>query len=49
MGDVTPTHFAQTTITDDKGQSVPIVKINFSMNHPVDDNIYEYLVNNGSI
>lgn len=46
MGDVTPTNFAQTTISDDKGKLVPIVKIKFSMNHPVEDDIYEYLVNN---
>ncbi|MCS3797189.1 DUF3427 domain-containing protein [Niastella sp. OAS944] len=45
MGEVTPMNFSQSTILDDKGQSVPIVQVIFSMNHPVEGAIYEYLVN----
>lgn len=45
MGEVTPMKFSQSTILDDKGQKVPIVQVIFSMNHPVESSIYEYLVN----
>lgn len=47
MGDVTPIEnsFIQTSIPDDNGKEVSVVKINFSMNHMVEDFIYEYLTN----
>jgi hypothetical protein len=45
MGDLTPidNSFSQTTMIDDHGKDVSVVKIHFSMNHPVEDGIYEYL------
>lgn len=48
MGDITPNEnrFEQTTMADDKGNQVSVVKITFSMNYPVEDSIYEYLTNN---
>lgn len=45
MGEITPIKFSQSTILDDKGKSVPIVQVIFSMNQPVESFIYEYLVN----
>ena len=45
MGEVTPTKFEQATMSDEKGESVPVVKVKFSMNQPVEKAIYEYLVN----
>jgi hypothetical protein len=44
MGDMTPTAFEQTTQPDDKGNLVSIVRVNFSMNQPVEESIYDYLV-----
>lgn len=44
MGDVTPTAFEQTTLTTDKQKPLSIVRVNFSMNHPVEESIYHYLV-----
>jgi Domain of unknown function (DUF3427) len=44
MGDVTPTAFEQTTLTDDQQKPVSIVRVNFSMNQPVEEGIYDYLV-----
>jgi hypothetical protein len=45
MGDVTPIEnsFEQTTMSDDSGKNVSVVKVKFSMNHPVDDSIYDYI------
>jgi len=45
MGDVTPIEdsFKETTINDDHGKKVSVVKIEYSMNHPVEDAIYEYI------
>ncbi len=45
MGDVKPIDdsFEKTTILNDGGNDVSVVKIKFSMNHPVEDSIYEYL------
>jgi SOS-response transcriptional repressor LexA len=45
MGDITPMEnkFIQTSMPDDNGKQVSVVKINFSMNHPVEDSIYDYL------
>lgn len=47
MGDIIPikNSFEQTTMPDDKGKQVSVVKIKFSMNNPVEDSIYEYLTN----
>ncbi len=47
MGDVTPVEnsFKQTSMSDDNGKQVSVVKINFSMKYPVEDSIYEYLTN----
>jgi len=44
MGDVTPTTFEQTTLTDDQQNPVSIVRVHFSMNQPVEESIYDYLV-----
>ena len=44
MGDVTPTAFEETTLTDDQQNPVSIVRVNFSMNQPVEESIYRYLV-----
>jgi hypothetical protein len=44
MGDMTPTAFEQTTLTDDQQNPVSIVRVNFSMNQPVEESIYQYLV-----
>jgi len=45
MGDVTPIEdsFKETSLIDDHGKKVSVVKIDYSMNHPVEDAIYEYL------
>jgi len=47
MGDVTPVQstFIQTTMLDDNGKQVPVVKLNFKMNIAVEDSIYYYLTN----
>ncbi len=47
MGDVVPEEnsFKQTTMPDDKGNKVSVVKIRFAMKHPVDDTIYDYITN----
>ena len=51
VGDVKPisNSFEQTTMPDDLGKHLPVVKVKFSMNYPVEDSIYEYLTNNKSI
>lgn len=51
MGDVTPidNSFELTTIPDDNGNDVSVVKVRFSMNHPVEDSIYTYITKNHSI
>jgi len=45
MGDVTPIDktFEQTTLTDDHGKPVSVVKVIFKMNTPVEENLYNYL------
>ncbi|MEQ8167851.1 MAG: DEAD/DEAH box helicase [Candidatus Eremiobacterota bacterium] len=45
MGDVTPIDesFKQTTMPDDNGKNVSVVKVRFRMNQPVEDSIYEYI------
>ncbi len=45
MGDVTPIDgsFAQTTISDDNGGQVSVVKVKFLLNSPVEDSLYNYL------
>ena len=45
MGDVTPIEnsFEQTSMPDDKGKKVSVVKVRYSMNNPVEDNIYSYI------
>ncbi|RTY96033.1 DEAD/DEAH box helicase [Flavobacterium sp. GT3R68] len=47
MGNVTPIEnsFRQTSIPDDNGKQVSVVKVHFSMNNTVEDSIYEYLTN----
>jgi superfamily II DNA or RNA helicase len=48
MGDITPVDdsFVQTTLNDDNGNPVSVVKVVFTMNVPVEDNIYEYITGN---
>ena len=45
MGDVTPIDdsFEETTMPDDKGKEVSVVKIVFKMKHIVENTIYHYL------
>ncbi len=45
MGDIVPQldAFEQTTMPNDGGTSVSVVKMVFSLKHPVEDNLYEYL------
>ncbi len=45
MGDVTPLEnsFEQAFIPDGKGKKVSLVKVRFSMNNPVEENIYSYI------
>lgn len=48
MGDITPIEnsFIQTTLNDDNGKPVSVVKVVFTMNTPVEDNIYDYITEN---
>jgi superfamily II DNA or RNA helicase/HKD family nuclease len=45
MGDVKPVQesFEETTILDDHGKSVSVVKVIFKLNQPVEDSLYDYL------
>lgn len=45
MGDIKPINnsFHQTTMKNPKGIELSVVKVKFSMNHPVESSIYEYL------
>ena len=45
MGNLTsiPENFTQATLNDDNGKPVSVVKVIFSMNTPVDDNLYDYI------
>lgn len=45
MGDVTPIENSveQTSMLDDMGKAVPVVKMRFLMNYPAEDSIYKYL------
>ena len=46
MGDIKPIResFEQTSMTDDDGKDVAVVKVKFSLNHPVEDSIYSYII-----
>lgn len=45
MGDVKPVQerFEETTILDDQGKNVSVVKVIFKLNQPVEDSLYDYL------
>ncbi|WP_396194642.1 DUF3427 domain-containing protein [Flavobacterium sp.] len=45
MGDITPIEnsFIQSTLNDDNGKPVSVVKVVFSMKTPVEDSIYDYI------
>ncbi len=45
MGDVKPVQesFEETSIMDDHGNSVSVVKVIFKLNQPVEDSLYDYL------
>ena len=45
MGDVKPVQesFEETTILDDHGKRVSVVKVIFKLNQPVEDSLYDYL------
>lgn len=43
MGDVTPTQFEQSSLQTDAGSTVPVVKVRFTMDHPVEEAMYTYL------
>jgi len=47
MGDIIPIEdsFEETTMLNDRGKQVPVVKINFNMKSPVEMNLYNYLTN----
>jgi len=47
MGDIIPIKDSseQTTISNDKGRNVPIVKMRFNMKYPVEEAIYYYITN----
>lgn len=49
MGDIKPIpeSFEQATIPADNGKVVSVVKVKFSMNHPVEDSIYNYIIEAG--
>lgn len=49
MGDVSPekNKVEQTTMNNDKGQKVSVVKFRFNLNRPVSDVMYHYLSENG--
>lgn len=44
ISDLTPYEYNQTTITNNSGAELPIVNINYKINTPVADNIYNYLI-----
>lgn len=46
MGELTPidNSFKQTTMDGDNGRKVSVVKVRFLLNHPVEDNLYNYLI-----
>ena len=44
MGTVKPNHWEESTITNDKGQELPIVHFYFDMDHSVRNDVYEYFV-----
>lgn len=48
MGDVKPidNSFVEAKMKDDNGKEVPVVKVKFRMNTPVENSLYEYLVKN---
>jgi superfamily II DNA or RNA helicase/HKD family nuclease len=48
MGDMEPIaeSFVQSTLDNDEGKKVSVVKVVFSMNTPVEDNIYDYITEN---
>jgi len=43
MGEVIPTSFTQTSIQVDEHTTKPIVQVRFSLLHPVEDTLYQYL------
>ena len=47
MGDVKPVQesFEETSILDDQGKSVSVVKVIFKLNQPVEDSLFNYLTN----
>ena len=47
MGDVAPIDdsFEETTMLNDKGKKVSVVKMIFKMKNPVELNLYNYLTN----
>lgn len=47
MGDVKPVKesFEETSILDDQGKSVSVVKVIFKLNQPVEDSLFNYLTN----
>jgi len=50
MGDVQPNHnlVEQTTMKNDKGKDVSVVKIRFDLEDPVPENLYKYITKNES-
>ena len=48
MGDVRPNlaHIQETTIPNDSGQLLPVVKIRFNLRSPVSSSMYDYLLKN---
>ena len=44
ISDLTPYEYNSQTIKDDSGANLPIVNINYEINNPVAENIYNYLI-----
>ncbi len=44
ISDLTPYEYNSQTIKDDSGANLPIVNINYEINTPVAENIYNYLI-----
>jgi hypothetical protein len=48
MGDVRPidSSFTQESMKNDKGQSIPVVRLHFSLDNPVEKSLYNYITEN---
>ena len=49
LGDVKPYQFLEQTIKNEKGKDLPIVNINVAFTQSIDDNVYDYFTEGGTI